>query len=294
MIGLTAGSAAARPASVAAPFAKPRVSSVPQLVFPVVGAVDYRDDFGEPRAGHSHQGNDLMAARRSPAVATEDGRIKFWTTSAMAGCMLYLYGASGTTYLYIHLNNDLTRKNDNRGRCIPGVAYWPGIKDGAKVQAGQPIAYVGDSGDADGTPHLHFELHPNDGAAVSPFPYLQTAQRLLFVAPAKTTVTLSMSGSVLSVDPGQLRLKVDTLRVLPGSTVLTKLARPIVLSVPPDALVQRTLPNGLAGGQVALTDAKKGQAATVLTQPVESSLDVQLGKDGVLSAAQIVLGATLR
>ena len=34
--------------------------------------------------------------------------------------MLYLYGASGTTYLYIHLNNDLTAKRDNKGKCVPG------------------------------------------------------------------------------------------------------------------------------------------------------------------------------
>jgi hypothetical protein len=291
VIGLTAGSAAARPAAVdtsAKP--KPKASSVPQIVFPVVGAVDYRDDFGEPRVGHSHQGNDLMAPRRSPAVATEDGRIKFWTTSSLAGCMLYLYGASGTTYLYIHLNNDLTKRNDNRGKCVPGVAYWPGIKDGAKVKAGQPIAFVGDSGDADGTPHLHFELHPNDGAAVSPFPYLQSALRMLFVAPTKSTVTLSMSGAVLGVEPGALKVRVDTLRVLPGSTVTTNLSRPLIVTVPPDALVQRLLPTGLIGGNVTLTEAKKGQTVTVLTQPVAASLDVQLGRDGVLSAAQIVLG----
>jgi hypothetical protein len=269
---------------------KPRAQSVPQLIFPVVGAVDYRDDFGEPRVGHTHEGNDLMAAKRSPAVAVEDGSIKFWTTSSLAGCMLYLYGASGTTYLYIHLNNDLTKKNDNRGKCVAGVAYWPGIKDGAKVKAGQPIAYVGDSGDADGTPHLHFEVHPNDGGAVSPFPYLQTALRMLFVAPAKTTVTLSLSGAVLSVDPGALRVRVDTLRVLPGSTIVTKLGRPLVLSVPPDALVQRLLPSGLVGGSVTLTEAKKGQTVTVLTQPVAASIDVELGRDGILSAAQIVLG----
>ena len=51
-------------------------------------------------------------------VATEAGRIKFRTTSSRAGCMLYLYGASGTTYLYIHLNNDVTMANDNRGKCV--------------------------------------------------------------------------------------------------------------------------------------------------------------------------------
>ena len=54
--------------------------------------------------------------------------------------------------------------------------------------------------------------------------------------------------------------------------------------------MQRLLPNGLTGGSASLTEAKKGQAATVLTQPVASSLDVELGKDGVLSAAQVVLG----
>jgi Peptidase family M23 len=260
------------------------------MIFPVVGPVDYHDDFGEPRVGHPHQGNDLLAAKRSPAVAAEDGKIKYWTTSASAGCMLYLYGASGTTYLYIHLNNDLTQRNDNRGRCVAGVSYWPGIKDGQKVKAGQPIGFVGDSGDADGTPHLHFEVHPNDGSAVDPYPYLQAARRLFFVAPARSTVTLSLAGTVLSVDPGSLKVRVDTLRVLPGTTVMTKVGRPLVLSVPPDALVQRVLPNGLAGGTVALMDARKGQGTTVLTQPVATTLDVEAGTDGILSAAQVLLG----
>ena len=259
------------------------------MIFPVVGQVQFHDDFGEPRGQGRHEGNDLLAARRSPAVAAENGKIKFWTTSARAGCMLYLYGASGTTYLYIHLNNDLTKHNDNHGKCVAGVAYWPGLKDGQTVQAGQPIGLVGDSGDANGTPHLHFEVHPGDGPAVDPFPYLMAAQRLFFVAPAKSTVTLSMTGAVLGVDPGLLRVRVDTLRVLPGTTLLTKVGRPLVLTVPPDALVQR-LANGVAGGSVALTEARKGQATTVLTQPVAASLDVELGRDGVLSAAQILLG----
>ena len=260
------------------------------MIFPVVGPVNYHDDFGEPRVGHPHQGNDLLAPKRSPAVAAEDGRIKFWTTSATAGCMLYLYGASGTSYLYIHLNNDLTKRNDNRGRCVAGTSYWPGIKDGQLVRAGQPIALVGDSGDADGTPHLHFEVHPNDGAAVDPYPYLQAARRLFFVAPAKSTVTLSMTGAIVSVDPGLLKVRVDTLRVLPGTTAMTSVGRPLVLSVPPDALVQRVLPSGLAGGTIALTEARRGQAAAVLTQPVATTLDVEAGTDGILSAAQILLG----
>src|SRR5204862_4149530 len=123
------------------------------------GGATYYDDFGEARGGGTHQGNDLMADKKSIAVAAEAGTIKFWTTSAQAGCMLYLYGVSGTTYLYIHLNNDVTMANDNRGKCVAGGSYWPGLKDGQRVVAGQAIGYVGDSGDADGTPHLHFEVH---------------------------------------------------------------------------------------------------------------------------------------
>src|SRR2546429_1797525 len=161
ILGLAAGTAAA---STHVPPA--------HIIFPVVGDVQYQDDFGAPRRGGPHQGNDIMAEKKSPAVAAEAGKVKYWTTSSSAGCMLYLYGESGTTYLYIHLNNDVTRGNDNRGKCVRGVAY--AVKDGAKVAAGQQIAYVGDSGDANGGhPHLHFEVHPAGGKAVDPFPYLQ-------------------------------------------------------------------------------------------------------------------------
>src|SRR4051812_4136835 len=85
------------------------------LVFPVVGPVTYKDDFGEARGTGLHQGNDILAPRRAIAVAAESGKVKFWTTSASAGCMIYLYGDSGTTYDYIHLNNDLGNGNDNKG-----------------------------------------------------------------------------------------------------------------------------------------------------------------------------------
>ena len=157
MLGPTTGTA------VAASDAKPPA----HIVFPVVAQVQYVDDFGAPRPGGPHQGIDIVATRKSPAVAAEAGRVKYWTTSARAGCMLYLYGQSGTMYEYIHLNNDVTMHDDNRGRCVKGTAY--AVKNGAQVAAGQQIGYVGDSGDAEGgNPHLHFELHPNGGKAADP------------------------------------------------------------------------------------------------------------------------------
>ena len=45
------------------------------------------------------------------------------------------------------------------------------------VQAGQIVAFAGDSGNAEGTAsHLHFEIHQPDGTAVNPYPSLRIAQ----------------------------------------------------------------------------------------------------------------------
>jgi len=266
-------------------------TKVPQLIFPVVGSVTYRDDFGEPRGEGVHQGNDLMAARKAPAVAVEAGKVRLWTTSARAGCMLYLYGASGTTYLYIHLNNDLTDRNDNRGACKPGVSYAPGLKDGAKVRAGELIGYVGNSGDADGgQPHLHFELHPNDGAAVSPYPYLHKATRLLFYAKPGATVSLALHGKILANLGGTLDLKLAKLQVSPSKEIVT-LSRKLSLSVAADVKVE--LPGEIPALQtlVNFDTLKEGLSVTVYTEPARVSLAAQRGEANALVASRVVIGS---
>jgi peptidase M23-like protein len=276
-IALIAGPAAASPHDQAV--RKP-------IVFPVIGPYRYTNDFGDPRPqGGGHQGNDILAPKRSPVVAVEDGKIKFWTTSARAGCMLYLYGASGTTYLYIHLNNDVTMANDNRGKCVAGGSYWPGLKDGAKVVAGQAIGFVGDSGDADGTPHLHFEVHPHDGGATNPFPYLNTATRILFTAPPGSAVTLSLKGAIVAADETHLTMKVATATVFPSGLKLLGLRKPMLLTLTPTALVG---PPGSATVNIA---ALVGKPAIILTLPAKTTLDTQAAKDGAFSAARVVLGA---
>ena len=258
---------------------------VPRLIFPVVGAVTYRDDFGEPRAGGPHQGNDLLAARHAPAVAVESGKIEFWTTSASAGCMLYLHGDSGTTYLYIHLNNDLTARNDNRGACVAGTAYAPGLKDGARVAAGQLIGFVGDSGDANGIhPHLHFEVHPNDGAAVDPYPYLRKAQQLVFYAKPGSTVSLSIAGTIVSAFGGALELKASQVQM--NSSKPFKIDRAIVLAIADNASVLVDLP----GVSVGLDALLAGLYATVDTLPVRATIAAQRGDDNTLTASRIMLG----
>ena len=276
MLGLVAGTARA---------AAPKVPD--HIIFPVVGQVQYVDDFGAPRAGGPHQGNDLMSAKRSPAVAAEAGTVKYWTTSRTAGCMLYLYGVSGTVYYYIHLNNDLTLKNDNRGKCVKGTAYT--VKNGARVAAGQQIAYVGDSGDADGgNSHLHFEVHPGGGHAVSPYPYLQKAYKLLFAAKPGTPFSLTLSGTVVSATADRVVVNVATSQAWPSGLTLTKLNRPITLAVPATALVQTVAPTVRAVASVTL--ATRGQKVVVWTQPAPATLKAQRGDEGALTSALIQLG----
>jgi hypothetical protein len=263
-------------------------AAVPQIIFPVVGQAQYTDDFGAPRAGGKHQGIDILAPRKAWAVAAEAGRVKLWTTSATAGCMLYLYGQSGTMYEYIHLNNDLTMKDDNRGKCVRGVAY--AVKNGARVAAGQQIGYIGDSGDADGAhPHLHFEVHPNGGKATDPYPYLQSAYKLLFASKAGAPFALTLTGTVVSATADQLAVKVASSQAWPSNLTLTKLNRTVTLAVSPAALVQSVTASGALRTLTSVALAAKGQKVVVWTQPAPATLKAARADAGALTAALIQL-----
>jgi Peptidase family M23 len=284
-LALTTGSATAYASFEAA------APKVPQLIFPVIGKATYINDFGQPRGQGSHEGNDIMTTWRSPAVAAEAGKVKFHTTSARAGCMLYLYGASGTTYVYIHLNNDLTAKNDNKGKCVAGGSYWKGLKDGAKVAAGQPIAYNGNSGDANSAGyHLHFEVHPGDGAAVSPFKYLNKAKRLLFAVQPGADFTAALRGSVVTADATMrsLTLMVDRVQSWPGGLRVSGVKRAVELSVPPSVVISDPL--GALIASAKLSTLKKGQSAIAWTEKAPASIDAAMGEPFSLIAERLVLG----
>ena len=111
-------------------------------VFPIQGAHDYGGEdgrFGAPRAGHTHQGQDVMAACGTTLVAARGGIVKANTSQSAAGNYLVIAGDTGYDYVYMHL----------RDPALP--------PKGSTVATGQPIGYVGATGDATGC-HLHFEL----------------------------------------------------------------------------------------------------------------------------------------
>jgi hypothetical protein len=204
--------------------------------------------------------------------------------------MLYLEGKSGTEYLYIHLNNDLTDTNDNQGTCVPGVAYAKGLKSGAKVAAGEVIAYVGDSGDANGIhPHLHFEVHPNGGAATSPFPYLNKARHLLFSAEAGTTFTLALTGKVANAAGEDLQVTVDQVRQWPGGRKVKQAGQKVPITVPETATIEGVGAPAALADYPALELLTKGLPVTVWTSPAKVTPAALFGAKGALAASRVVV-----
>jgi murein DD-endopeptidase MepM/ murein hydrolase activator NlpD len=120
-------------------------------ICPVQGPHSFSNDYGDPRSGgRSHQGIDILNPRGTPIVAPVSGNVKFHNSS-LGGLSFYLSGDDGITYFGTHL-----------------ASY---AQDG-RVSAGTVVGYNGDSGNARGTPHLHFEIHPGGGGAVNPYPTL--------------------------------------------------------------------------------------------------------------------------
>lgn len=217
---------------VAAALATPasgRQETVPRLVFPLVAKAELWDNWGDPRPQGSHEGIDIAAERRAPLVAVEPGRVEY-ATSRLGGCMLYLYGQSGTMYLYIHLNNDVSLDNDNRGGCKLGIGY--AVRDGARVVAGEHIGMTGDSGDQDGNPGLHFEVHPNGGEDVNPYRHLKRAVKSLFAGRPGAVFSLGLRGRLTAAGAAAATMTVEEVRVYPGGRWTEIDPRDVELVVP--------------------------------------------------------------
>jgi len=190
-----------------------------RYVFPVYGPVSYGDTFGAARAdvsGGWHHGDDIFAPLGAPVLAVSDGTVFSVGWNKIGGWRLWLRDLKGNQFYYAHLS-----------------AYSPFARNGARVRAGTVLGFVGDTGDAKGTPyHLHFEVHPvgllplgYDGA-VDPTPYLDAWKRLQDInfstagawlpglagltgsrAPEPGAILLRISdiSSASGLDPGSLR-----------------------------------------------------------------------------------------
>jgi murein DD-endopeptidase MepM/ murein hydrolase activator NlpD len=132
-------------------------------VFPVQGAYSLggaEARFGASREGHTHQGQDILAAAGTPVVAPRTGFVSWRAYQAAgAGHYVVLHGDDSRDYVFMHL--------------LDGSVA---VQKGQAVPAGGRIGAVGATGHATG-PHLHFEIWPNgwyaDGSQpIDPLPDL--------------------------------------------------------------------------------------------------------------------------
>ena len=259
-----------------------------QLVFPVVGPVTFQDDFGAPRGNHRHQGNDIMAERWSPVVAVEPGRVVHPSWGSR-DCLLILHGRSGTDYWYLHLNDDVTKGDDNRARnCRVGVAFTPDFRSGMRVRAGQLIGFVGNSGNAAGIhPHLHFELHPGGNNAVSPYRRLKSGRRALYAVPGRVqSVRLALFGNYRGAD-ASLQLRVGRVAASTGWKS-PAVPRPVALAEGEGMQVERMSDTGKITPAV-LAKATLGERVTVWTSYFTPTLATQLAPPDLLAAVKVRL-----
>lgn len=112
-------------------------------IFPIRGRHDFGGAgarFGAGRAGHSHQGQDVMASCGTKMVAARGGKVQYRGYHRAAGNYLVVDGAgTSVDYVYMHL-----------AQPSPFVS-------GDRVYTGQQIGSVGETGNARGC-HLHFEM----------------------------------------------------------------------------------------------------------------------------------------
>lgn len=125
------------------------------IVCPFRGSAAFGDTWGAPRSGgRRHEGVDVLLPTGTPLVAVASGRLR-QSVFSLGGTSSHVYANNGNTYFYAHLS------------------AWEGPS--RFVEQGEVIGYAGDTGNASGTPHLHFEIRPNGGRAVNPYPSVRAA-----------------------------------------------------------------------------------------------------------------------
>lgn len=177
----------AAPSGVHAAETRPITHPVPPEFW---GQVQWSDTYGAARSGgRTHLGVDIMGPKMIPLVAVADGTVSWLRHDASRGNNLDITDAEGWTYRYVHLNNDTPGTDD--GSNVFEFAFAPGLAAGSPVRAGQIVAFLGDSGNAESTgSHVHFEISGPDGAPINPTPSVDDAALRLRQMPGLTAAQI--------------------------------------------------------------------------------------------------------
>jgi len=130
------------------------------MTFPVSGRTSaaVKSFFLDPRDNHrrQHHGIDIFAPRDTPIVAAADGVVTLVGTSELGGNIVWVWdGARGQSHYYAHMSRQA-------------------VTAGTRVEAGEVLGYVGNTGNAKSTPpHLHFGIYSRGEGPVNPLPFVK-------------------------------------------------------------------------------------------------------------------------
>lgn len=132
------------------------------VAVPVQGVAPGRlaDTWGAARSGgRRHEGIDIFAPRGTPVVSATEGIVSRIGTNNLGGQVVWVLGPGGQRHYYAHLDD------------------YADISHGQLVQTGDVLGYVGNTGNARGTPpHLHYGIY-GKGGAMNPYPLLKAGSR---------------------------------------------------------------------------------------------------------------------
>jgi peptidoglycan LD-endopeptidase LytH len=120
-----------------------------------IGPSDLADTWGGARSeGRKHEGIDIFAPRGTPVTASTHGVVVRKGLNRLGGQVVGVVGPAGWYHYYAHLD------------------AWSTVGIGDWVEVGTVLGYVGDTGNAKGTPtHLHYGIYVQ-GSATNPYPLL--------------------------------------------------------------------------------------------------------------------------
>lgn len=134
----------------------PAPAALPMPV-PAVAVDRVVDTWGAARGGdRRHEGVDIFAPRGTQVLSTTRGVVSSVRESGLGGRQVWVTGPAMERHYYAHLDG-----------------WTEGLAAGQVVWPGDPLGYVGDSGNARGTlPHLHYGIYGKEGA-LDPLPRLR-------------------------------------------------------------------------------------------------------------------------
>lgn len=179
-----------------------------KIMFPLLGrpnsSATWTDTYGACRSGCSrrHQGQDLLAPQMTKILSVCDGTIVEFRDRS-DGNAVWIRGDDGWFYAYLHINDEKpgthTISTDPAHAWAPALRQYVGNEAAARghrVRKGEFIAYLGDSGNAEGTYHLHFEIRkPAEGT------FSSETQRMWSSAAVNPRVSLEKAAPAKELTP---------------------------------------------------------------------------------------------